>query len=220
MKTETDWLKEHLRTLIRSRERMHELPRELEQEFYAITDDIDLTGESRDIYVRQARDKARSAFRKHDRAADHAFREADDLINRVRVTRKVDVGAQSRVRSLLQQGFAPSRVRQRARDLKDDEMLAALRTELLYFGDGKNWADAEETMRLIGQDLVEVGLPHEQEFERLALEIGDIVKPLPEIREFAAKYIEGTARQSDLASSRLRMGFALSQADADGGGDA
>jgi hypothetical protein len=198
--------------LRRVRRALRSLPRELEQRERDVMADEDLTTEARRIKLRQIRDEERSRQQKlHGRLAAASERAAE-VATKIRSLRPVEETAQTRLRDLLARGHAYDQILERAVENADDELVAALRWEAMYHGNGSRFADARSTVEACDRALAQVGRGGEQDNNQAILEVSDASRGLEEIGEFAAKSVLGEATPHD----RLRLAYAVGPGE-DGG---
>ena len=196
--------------LRRVRRLLRALPGELEQRERAVLEDADLTTEARRIKLRQIREEERSKQQKLHQRLLAATSHAEELAKKIRVRRPIEETAQARVQELIARGLAHNAIIERAVELGDDEIIAALRSEALYHGDKHGFADATSTVEACDRALAEVGRGGDQENNQAILDVADAREAVDEINEFAAKSVLGQATPQD----RLRLGFAVGPIDA------
>lgn len=199
------------RRMRKTRNELRALPRDLEERELAIREDPDLTEESKRIKLRQVRQEERSRQQRLHRELVKVGNEADEYVRRVRTHRPVDEAAQARVHKLLGQEMAPSQILDRALELRDDEMVAALRAEMLWFGDKHGFADSRDTVAACDRALATIGRGGEQETSRGVVQVAKAATAVDEINEFAAKSVTGEATPHD----RLRLAYAVGTNEAD-----
>lgn len=197
--------------LRRVRRALRALPRELEQRERAVMEDDDLTTEARRIKLRQIREEERAKQQKLHQRQLNAISQADELAKKIRVRRPIEETAQARVRELLARGLAHDQIIERAVELGDDEIVAALRSEALYHGDKHGFADASSTVEACDRALAQIGRGGEQDNNEAILNVADSRQALDEINEFAAKSALGQVTPHD----RLKLGFAVAPLDAE-----
>jgi hypothetical protein len=196
-------LKEALAVFKQARAALEALPRELEQRIASI-DQADLMPGEREHQVKRARQEASSRFAQLNSQAEKAYRDGVALSREVRSARHVDESAARRVRELLG-SLTPGAVLDRAVEVGDPDMLAALRQELLWWAPSTDgFAEAPDLIARADQALADLGVGHEEVHNRAVVELARTAAPLPEITEFASKAAEGTASPED----RLRMAYA------------
>jgi hypothetical protein len=197
----------HLGTVIADEGKQLALVRKLDQQELAIREDPELTAEQKRRRIQEARFKSQKEMSKLDAEIAHAAREGEEATHEEHRDRKLDPAAHARVRDLLAQGVAPVTIRERAAKQRDPEMLAALRTALLYFNLDGDFADTQKLVNAIDRDLADVGEGVEADNNRAIVELDDALQRSPAVREFAWKKTMGEAKPLD----RLRMAFATGQ---------
>ena len=209
----------HIKTVRQGHEKMRSLVRQLERRERAIREsDEPLTEEQRASRIQKAREELRAEYRRVREQTTAAARAAKEAARTERTHRKSDPGTQTRVRTLLERGLKPIQVLERAYELRDDEMVAALRTEMLWFGDGKGFADAQDVVTACDLALAEVGYGVEAENNAALIELDETLPKAEAVSRFAAKKVEGVATPHD----RLVMAYATGapreggEPDADG----
>lgn len=197
---------EHKRKLATARKALLALPRERELALRAILGNDQLTEAQKEIRTKRVRREYARKFEQLKTAANTAFGSAQEAVREMRVNRLLDAGAQGRVRRLLERGLAPSKVLERAVELKDADTIAALRAEALYWGDGDKFIDAIKTIEACDRALAEVGTGNEAEHNQAALDLAELSGGLPEIERFAALSVQDAAKPG---RDRLRLAYAL-----------
>lgn len=199
-------LAQAIRAMREAKQQIRQLGNEDTARRREIRNDRDLTSEARAIALRKLteenRAKVASLRQKYNQAKANAERFAKHVENVI----NVDPEARARVRELLDEGFAPSQIRQRARDLGDHKALTALLIEMRWFGAGGQFADSRETIDACHRDLAELGHGDISENSRLVLDADVAKKGAPETAAFAETAIDGSP--SDVSMARLRMAFA------------
>jgi len=209
----TRQLAEHVRKFRTAVTALRELPRQLENHERTIRENPDLTPDEIKRDIRKTQQEHRARFQQLNTEATRHEEAGNQLVQQIRVNRQVDPTARTRVRELLDQGYAPSQVLDQATKLQSSAMVEALQTEMLWFGDGRQFAQSDETVRACDHALAQFGVGNQQEAHRNAVQLAQIAEPLPEIREFGAKHVTETGDRTKLHHDRLRLAFATSQQD-------
>jgi hypothetical protein len=194
---------------------LRDVQRRLETRLQAIRDDPELTPEQRKYREEKAYSEGRVEWRRRYAELEAGMEAAEEAAQVEYTARRIDPGAQARARSLLDRGLTPSQVLDRARTLGDDEMVVALRTELLYFAADGRFADAQETIAACNQALAAIAMGAEQENNQALVDLEDARPKAKAVGEFVGKAVHGIATPRD----RISLGYALGEGR-DGDGDA
>jgi hypothetical protein len=201
-------LHQALKALRAAQNKLDQLPDALERTEAAIRDDPELTPEQQKHRITKAREEAVAAHRKLYAQLLNASETATDAARSVRTARAIEPEAQARIRDLLdRQRMAPGQVLDRAVQLRDDEMVAALRAELLWFGLDGRFEDASETIAACDRALADVGLGSEAENNRAVVELGETLPTAKAVAEFSGKAVTGTITPYD----RLEKAYATGE---------
>lgn len=191
--------------VVRGYKELRDVQRKLETRLQAIRDDPELTPEQRKHREEKAYSEGRVEWKRRYAQLKADMEAADEAAQVEYTARRIDPGAQTRVRSLLDRGLAPAKVLERARTLGDDEMVAALRTELLYFAADGEFADAQETIDACNRALAEVAIGAEQENNRALVDLEDARPKAQKVGEVVGKAVHGFATPTD----RIALGYAM-----------
>jgi hypothetical protein len=135
-------------------------------------------------------------------STQESLRFARDHVQRSRVNANAGDRAQARVKELLERGLAPSVVLERAQELGDVNMVTALRTEMLFWGNEKGFADASQTIEATERTLAEIGQGDRRREARQALELRTLEQAFETISEVAL-------RGPIAGRGRIAIGYAM-----------
>jgi hypothetical protein len=207
----TTKLRDRKHRYLKARDALRELPRKLEADIAAVERDEDLPGEIKERRIKKLRaDASRKWPALRDEAA-RALEEAEDLVRRARTGYKVDSAAQSRVRHLLhERGVTPIGLLDQARSHDDLGTIAALRAELLYWGNEGGFTEAQEAIAACEQALAELDVGDYAEQAQLSTDLRTFVEELEPVVRFAMFATEGT-NPSEIARARMTAARALGE---------
>jgi hypothetical protein len=202
-------LRKRQRRYLEARDALRALPGRLEADIAAIRADEWAPGEEKELRIKKARADAAQKWPPLREKAQRALEEAEDLIRRARSAYRVNQSAQARVRHLLgERKLAPDTILRQARELRDAETVAALRAEMLYWGNEDGFADAEETILACERALGELDVGNYAEHARIAAELREFAGQLQPVVELASLSAEG-ADFGAVATARMKVGHAI-----------
>ncbi len=195
-------LERHLSDLRKSLENLVERRRELDSQSFEIQQRTYRFEEDRKADLAQLRYDGNRRIELTLASAQESLGFARELVQRSRVNANPGEKAQARVKELLERGLAPSVVLERAKELGDENIAIALRTEMLFFGNEKGFADASETIEATERGLAEIGQGSTRREAKQALELRTLEQAFEKISEVA---LRGPTSGRD----RIAVGFAM-----------
>jgi hypothetical protein len=194
----------HVRDLRRRLEKLQELRRNLDQETAAIRQRTYRIEDDRQADLDKVTREASRRIEQTLASAQESLRFASELTHDKRVNARVDAGAQARVRELLARELAPSAILARAHELGDADTVTALRSEMLWWGDKRGFADASETIEATERALAEIAEGSSRHDARRALELRSLEEAVENVAVFALG--NGSPR------ARIAAGYAMEEA--------
>lgn len=195
-------LERHLSDLRKSLENLVERRRELDSQSFEIQKRTYRFEEDRSADLAKARQDGHRRIERTLASAQESLGFAQELVQRSRVNANAGEKAQARVKELLERGLAPSAVLERAKELRDENMATALRTEMLFWGNEKGFVDASEMIEGTERTLAEIGKGSTRKEARQALELRTLEQSFKSISEVA---LRGPTSSRD----RIGLGYAL-----------
>lgn len=192
------------RAIAKASRELHESARQTKQRKREITSNEDLTTEARKIALRKLREEGFARHRQLVAEIERLQTKADEWVKKVRVNRPVEDAARVQVRRLLDEGVPASRIIERALEIGDAEMVAALRTQMLWFGTKDGFADTRDTLAACDRALAQIAPGEEAEHNRGLLRIDEANQPVAEVAEYSAK----VQLEQDTPRDLLKLAFA------------
>jgi hypothetical protein len=163
--------------------------------------------------VQLARDEASSRIEQLLAEAHAAREEAERAIQAMRVSERGDQEARERVRHLLARGVTPGEVLERASTLSEPDVVAALRSELLWHGERAEGDEVGEVGELIAEcdrAIAATSTGEQQAKNMAAVAYAQHGDEFDALAELAVKTASGTVDPQ----ARMRLGYASSAVEA------
>lgn len=190
---------------------LRENARQTKQRKREITENPDLTSEARAIALRKLREEGFARHRKLTAEIESLLARTDEWAKHVRVTRPVDDAARERVRRMLDDRITAAAILDRALEHGDAETVAALRAEMLWFGNKHGFADTADTLAACDRVLAEIGQGEERDVNRGLVRMREVSAPVADIAEYSGK----VALEQDTPHDLLKVGYAISGSEPD-----
>lgn len=194
-----------------AREKLRTFAHNREAALRAIQEDGALSEPERETQLKHTKASFAAQFDRLKTTARDAQTRHQELVRGMRAARRVDAGAQGRVRTLLERGLPAATIIERALQQGEPEVVAALRAEMPWWGDRNGFHDTDDVISACDRALAKIGHADEVQHNEAVVEFAKAAKGLPEILEFGAKAVGDQATPTD----RLRMAYAAADADRD-----
>jgi hypothetical protein len=188
--------------------------RQTRQRRREILENNELTPGARENLLAQLQRDSLATAKKLDGEIKTLQSEGAQWESHVRVTRPVDTVEQARVRRLLDEGVAPQKVLERGRELGHPELVAALRSEMLTFGDRHGFADTLAFVRDCDRVLADIGIGEEAAVNRGLVAFAEAAVPAKPVTDYAVKVSMGQETPYDILSMAYATGQGTASDDA------
>jgi hypothetical protein len=186
-----------------ARDRLRLIPDRLAAELDAIANNHDLPAEGKRERTRRARAQAAREVETLVAQARQTREQGAERSQAMRVSRQVRQADRDRMRALLERGETPGAIFQRALELGAPEMVAALRSELIWRDDSSEEAVAELVCEC-DRALAQISTGDEQAQNLAAVNLRESAAGFDELAELAVKAVSGRP----VAHERIRLGLA------------
>lgn len=199
------------REIARATHALHEHARQTKQRKREIDENPDLTEEAKSIARRKLQAEGMGRHQQLTAEIEKLQAQNDQWAKHVYVTRPVDDAAREQVRRLLDDKVTASAIIERALEIGDAEIVAALRSVMLWFGTKDGFADTADTIAACNRALAEIGQGEEREINRGLVRLSEVSAPVAEIAEYSGKVQLGEDTPHDL----LKVAYATGGSEGD-----
>lgn len=194
--------------------KLRALARQVKQQRREILENRELTPGAREAQLERLQAEGVAKHRKLLSEIEQIQKRADRHATDYRTNRPVEPLAVARVEKRLEGGVAISQIRERARELRDYETLAALRFVILYHGDKHGFVDADKSIAAIERDLAEIAPGEEASVNHGLVRLREIAQPVADVAEYSAKVQLGQDVPYDLLKVAYATGSGQDDDDA------